>query len=66
MTRSSNRLVLVPTTNDQGNSKFYASASYMETVAQNALDTYNRIRAHDGQEPLTKMPKGTMYLKVLA
>lgn len=56
-------IVKVPPTRDQGNSNFYASASYMETMRQNALDTYNRMRAHDGQEPLKRMPKGTRYIR---
>jgi len=55
------RIVTVPPTNDQGNTSFLATSSYTETVAQNALDTYNRMRAYDLQEPLTKMPAGTRY-----
>ena len=57
-------IVHVPCTNDQGNTSFDASDSYSETVAKNALWTYNSMRAHDGQEPLTKMPKGTTYERV--
>jgi hypothetical protein len=56
------RIVIVPPTPDQGGTTITATSSYMETVAQNALDSYNRMRAHDGQEPLNKMPKGTKYL----
>ena len=55
--------VNVPPTRDQGASAFYAAASMMETMRQNALDTYNRMRAHDGQEPLERMPKGTKYIR---
>ena len=62
---SKRTVVIVPPTRDQGNTRFIASASYMETVAKNALWTYNSMRAHDGQGPLTKMPKGTKYEKVV-
>lgn len=55
--------VNVPPTRDQGSSSFYASASYLETMRANALDTYNRMRAHDGQPKLNRMPKGTKYIR---
>lgn len=55
--------VNVPPTRDQGSSAFYAAANYMQTMRQDALDTYNRMRAHDGQEPLERMPKGTKYIR---
>jgi hypothetical protein len=57
------RTVTVPPTRDQGSTSFIARATYLETLAQNALWTYNHMRAHDGQAPLTKMPKGTTYTK---
>lgn len=58
------RVVIVPITNDQSPTRFIASASMRETLAQNALWTYNKMREHDGQEALKKMPKGTKYEKV--
>jgi len=58
-------VVIVPPTNDQGSTRFIASASYTETMRKNALWEYNNMRAHDGFEPLAKMPKGTRYEKVV-
>lgn len=57
------KIVTVPPTRDQGNAKFTATDSYGETVAKSALWTYNSMRAHDGQAPLTRMPRGTRYAK---
>ena len=56
--------VTVPPTRDQGSFSCIASASYMETMKQNALWSYNHSRAHDGQPPLSRMPAGTVYAKV--
>ena len=56
--------VTIPPTRDQGSFKCIASASYMETMKQNALWAYNSARAHDGQSPLSRMPSGTVYEKV--
>jgi hypothetical protein len=56
--------VKVPPTRDQGSTSFSAVASYMETMRKNALWTYNKMRAHDGQEPLERMPNGTTYVRV--
>lgn len=55
--------VNVPPTRDQGSSAFYASASYNETMRQNALWTYNKMREHDGLDPIGRMPKGTKYIR---
>jgi hypothetical protein len=57
-------VTIVPVTNDQSPARFIASATYMETMRQNALWHYNKMREHDGQEPLKRMPKGTRYEKV--
>lgn len=62
---STRYVVIVPPTNDQGSTRFIASASYMETMRKNALWEYNKLREHDGQSPLTRMPKGTRYEKVV-
>ena len=56
--------VTVPPTRDQGSFSCIASASYMETMKQNALWSYNSSRAHDGLPPLSRMPAGTVYDKV--
>lgn len=60
----SNYLCKVPVTEDQGPCKIVCSASYRETYRQNALWEYNSMRAHDGQQPLTRMPNGTTYTKI--
>jgi hypothetical protein len=62
---SASYTVDVPPTRDQGSTRFNARASYGETLAKNALWSYNSNRAHDGQGPLTKMPKGTTYKRVV-
>jgi hypothetical protein len=55
--------VKVPPTRNCGSCTFYAGASYMETMRANALDTYNRMIAHDGTPPLDRMPNGTKYIR---
>lgn len=52
----------VPPTNEVGSYKGTARACYGETLAQNALSDYNSCRAHDGLEPLRRMPNGTRYI----
>jgi len=54
----------VPTTDDQGDSQFTCGGSLYETYRQNALHTYNSMRAHDGQAPLSRMPSGTHYTPI--
>ena len=56
--------VAVPPTRDQGSYSCIASASYMETMKQNALWAYNSARAHDGLPPLSRMPSGTSYKRL--
>lgn len=58
------RVVIVPVTHDQSPTRFIATASMLETMRQNALWHYNKMREHDGQEPISKMPAGTKYEKV--
>lgn len=53
--------VKVPPTYAVGSFSYVASATYFETVAQNALWHYNSARAHDGYAPLSRMPAGTTY-----
>lgn len=57
--------VTVPTTAEQGLARFVASSSLFESVARNALATYNSMRAHDGQPPLDRMPAGTVYTRAV-
>ena len=57
-------IVEVPPTMDQGNFKFNVSDGVYETAAQDALWQYNSARAHDGQEPLKRMPNGTTYTRM--
>jgi hypothetical protein len=56
-----NCIVKVPATEDQSPTSFVASQSSMETFEENALWTYNKMREHDGQPPLKRMPYGTKY-----
>lgn len=56
--------VTVPPTNDQGSFTFIVSDKY-QSAAADALQDYNSARAHDGQSPLRRMPKGTEYSKVM-
>lgn len=54
----------VPPTREVGSYSGTCSASWGETYQQNALSDYNSVRAHDGLEPLKKMPAGTRYVRV--
>ena len=56
--------VTVPPTRDQGSYSCIASASYCETMKQNALWAYNSARDHDGLPPLSRMPSGTAYKRL--
>lgn len=53
--------VKVPPTNEQGSYHTVVRPNGSETVAQQALADYNSARAHDGLEPLRRMPAGTTY-----
>lgn len=55
----------VPPTAEQGSYSADCSASYMETYRANALSQYNSARAHDGFEPLARMPRGTRYKSIM-
>ncbi len=50
----------VPPTHDVGSYSGICSSRYGSYRAD-ALQDYNSCRAHDGHEPLTRMPPGTMY-----
>jgi hypothetical protein len=56
--------VNVPPTADQGSYKIIVSGSSYQTYRQEALQDYNSCRAHDGLEPIKRMPKGTTYTKI--
>jgi hypothetical protein len=53
--------VYVPPTNEMGCYKFKIRTSATETKSQAALWDYNSARAHDGLEPVRRMPNGTIY-----
>lgn len=53
--------VTVPPTMEQGSYKCRVSDVYTSKAAD-ALSDYNGARAHDGLEPLRRMPKGTQYM----
>lgn len=54
----------VPGTRDQGPVTLIGRSSSMETAYENALWDYNRMRDHDGQRPLTRLPAGTRAIPV--
>lgn len=53
--------VYVPPTMEQSEFNFVCRDSPMGSVRCDALSDYNSARAHDGQEPLKRMPRGTTY-----
>lgn len=55
--------VKVPPTMEVGSYSTVVSDSYMQTVAQAALQDYNSVRAHDGLSPVSRMPRGTKYTR---
>lgn len=56
--------VTVPPTDEMGSYSARVSDDY-ETKAAAALWDYNSARAHDGLEPLKRMPRGTVYTKIV-
>ena len=57
-------IVTVPPTAQVGSYKTTVSSSSKfgtETIAQKTLCDYNSVRAHDGLEPVSRMPAGTKY-----
>lgn len=57
--------VTVPPTTQMGSFTCIATPSRTETLAANALWSYNSARAHDGLPPLSRMPSGTFYAPVV-
>jgi hypothetical protein len=57
--------VYVPPTMEQGEFNFVCQDSPMGSVQCDALSDYNSARAHDGQEPLKRMPRGTTYTQIV-
>lgn len=53
----------VPPTNEQGSYNIIITVTN-ETKSAAALWHYNSARAHDGLEPVKRMPKGTTYTPV--
>lgn len=52
--------VIVPPTKEVGSYSCVVSGS---NYREDALWDYNSARAHDGLEPINRMPKGTQYIK---
>ena len=52
---------IVPPTKDQGSCSLLATFSLRETFKQNILWQYNKMREHDGLQPVKRMPSGTKY-----
>lgn len=53
--------VTVPPTKEMGSFTCIATRSRTESLAANALRSYNSARAHDGLPPLSRMLAGTFY-----
>ena len=49
----------IPVTRSQGPCTIIGVGSLMESARENALRAYNSMRAHDGQPPLSELPRGT-------
>jgi hypothetical protein len=52
---------VVPPTKEQGSCSLLGFCSLYETYKQNILWAYNKMREHDGLQPVVRMPKGTKY-----
>ncbi len=57
--------VTVPPTMEQGSYVTDVSDGYHQTIAQAALQDYNGCRAHDGLPPISRMPRGTKYIRLI-
>ena len=58
--------VTVPPTMEQGSySTTVSSRSHYQTYRAEALQDYNSCRAHDGLEPMKRMPAGTTYTPIV-
>lgn len=53
---------IVPATKDQGSCSLLGTSSLFETSKQNILWSYNKMREHDGLQPVKRMPSGTQYM----
>ena len=53
-------ITVLPTA-EMGSYKTTATGSYGQTMRAEALQDYNSARAHDGLEPVRRMPAGTIY-----
>jgi len=56
--------VTVPPTWHLGSYAYVVGGGYLQTYKAEALQEYNRARAHEGAAPLSRMPKGTTYTRV--
>lgn len=52
---------VIPPTKDVGSCSLLGISSSLETFRQNILWQYNKLREHDGLEPVGRMPAGTKY-----
>lgn len=57
--------VKVPPTAEQGSYRTTVSGSYGQTYRAEALQDYNSARAHDGLDPVSRMPAGTSYAPIV-
>lgn len=49
----------LPVTKNPGNCTIVGTSSWCETARENALWTYNNMRARDGLPPVADLPDGT-------
>ena len=54
----------IPPTWEQGKCTITGTSSWLESARSNAIGQYNEMRAHAGQEPIRKLPRGTIAAKV--
>ena len=52
----------IPATGHTTKVEFVVKGNTMETKEENALWHYNKFRAHDGLNPVTKLPAGTKFI----
>ncbi len=57
--------ITVPPTDEQGSYTTIATSGRTETIRQQALWAYNSARAHDGLDPIKRMPAGTKYAPIV-
>lgn len=55
---------VVPPTANCGSCRLVGTASLSESARENALWQYNKMREHDGQDPVSVLPPGTHMVEI--